>query len=69
MVPDSDTRVGGAEVDSDDEALCIFGHRNMRMQLARRENDGQRFHSEKEDEEQREWLVWSVNLIYIFKSY
>jgi hypothetical protein len=37
MVPDSDARVGGAEVDSDDETLCIFGHRNMRMQLARRE--------------------------------
>jgi hypothetical protein len=32
VVPDSDTRVGCAEVDSDDETLCIFGHRNMRMQ-------------------------------------
>jgi hypothetical protein len=32
MVPDSDARVGGAEVNSNYEMLCIFGHRNMRMQ-------------------------------------
>jgi hypothetical protein len=45
MAPDSDARVGGAEVDSDYETLCIFGHRNLRMQLPRthRENGGRGF--------------------------
>jgi hypothetical protein len=52
VVPDSNARVGGAEVDSDDETLCISGHRNLRMQLARthRENGGDSENEEDQSE-------------------
>jgi hypothetical protein len=69
MAPDSDARVGGAEVDSDYETLCFFGHRNLRMQLALTERIVVKDFTVRTKRKSRKWVSMVSQILYIINKH